>query len=963
MCVPSNFVGLVRLPIVLALLALTVSSESASGAGANEWRYWQKQQGMADSFVAAVSRDQAGGLWLTQGDIAALTYFDGRKFTQLSAPLLHKRFDSIDGKSGWSVDMNGLYQFQDGKWNTFKNLKITLASHEMRSKVIDLGSSQALLLFPGKLAMITSLPGSARLQSSEDLGRVATPPALLKIGGFVSFERDLEGGVWLIGEQGVAHFLYDPSSGLHDWKISPLQNLPVSDLETGIACPGGELFVSGLDPHNKQSVALRLSHGVWELIARQLSRSQTLLAWRDGNGDLWKSDGNTLFRKPSADAVNQWERVDSPGQVLAGKIAQVLVNRDGSFFIATARGLALHVNPAWKEFGTALDSHGRLIELRQAWIAVMEDRRNRLWFLGQRSLLRFSGGQWDEYLLPKDSQIDVNDPSALGELEDGRILVQLYTIPYLTIFDPGKLTFASVRYPAGARPIIFSKRKDGRFDVAMTMPNGQPDALAILDGNSITDPKPIDGKWNLNYSRAMLRDRTGELWLGGTSGLFRLANGKYQRLPSKKYGAEWEPESAYSFLDEKNADLLVGGRNAIYRWTDNRLELLTNQIEATRKMIRDRSGTLWAASGSGVFRGLRGQTVGRVPTTRDWFANNESDGLPSAVAQSMIEDSQGRVWIATTRGPALFRPNTDTDAPETIIRPDENSTEAPSSGLVQIIFSGQDKWSLTPADSLQFSHRLDGGPWSPFSESKIATLRGASVGRHEFEVVALDRSGNTDPSPARFLFTVVAPWYRTAGFLGILSLALAVIAYLGWQAHRRLGQLRELATLDGLTGNWNRRMIFQLLTNALDQARRKGGTIAVIMVDVDKFKCINDEYGHPVGDLVLREVARRLRSCTRTTDHFGRYGGEEFLIVLPNCDSVNALTRAEELRRAVECQRISTGDNELTVTCSFGVNWTKGGSYDLQELLRKADAALYAAKQSGRNCVGAAPTQQLLGAI
>lgn len=172
-------------------------------------------------------------------------------------------------------------------------------------------------------------------------------------------------------------------------------------------------------------------------------------------------------------------------------------------------------------------------------------------------------------------------------------------------------------------------------------------------------------------------------------------------------------------------------------------------------------------------------------------------------------------------------------------------------------------------------------------------------------------------------------------------------------------KLQHLATRDYLTGLWNRRVIFDLLSTELIHAEHEGHAVTTIMVDVDGFKEINDHYGHPVGDLVLQEIARRLSSCIRVSDEIGRYGGEEFLAFLPNCDKYVALARAEQFRKKIESEPISLADGDLSITCSFGVNWTKEGSYDSTELIREADAALYRAKQAGRNCVGVASTELL----
>jgi diguanylate cyclase (GGDEF)-like protein len=172
-------------------------------------------------------------------------------------------------------------------------------------------------------------------------------------------------------------------------------------------------------------------------------------------------------------------------------------------------------------------------------------------------------------------------------------------------------------------------------------------------------------------------------------------------------------------------------------------------------------------------------------------------------------------------------------------------------------------------------------------------------------------------------------------------------------------KLEYLATRDSLTGIWNRRMIFDLLSSELIRAEQGGHSVTGIMVDVDGFKKINDLYGHPIGDLVLQEIARRLDSCICISDKLGRYGGEEFLIILPGCDGYAALHRAEQLRKMIESKPILFPDGELYMTCSLGVNWTKEGLYDSGELIREADAALYRAKQGGRNRVEMAYTPQL----
>jgi diguanylate cyclase (GGDEF)-like protein len=138
-------------------------------------------------------------------------------------------------------------------------------------------------------------------------------------------------------------------------------------------------------------------------------------------------------------------------------------------------------------------------------------------------------------------------------------------------------------------------------------------------------------------------------------------------------------------------------------------------------------------------------------------------------------------------------------------------------------------------------------------------------------------------------------------------------------------------------------------------------------VDLDNFKKINDTYGHLAGDHVLRESAHRLQNNVRAYDAIGRYGGEEFLVVLPGCDESGGAAQAERLRDAIGSSPIATSAGEITVTCSVGLAWSPRAEPDAsKELLRSADEALYGAKRTGRNRVAIQPadsTPALVGLV
>jgi two-component system cell cycle response regulator len=166
------------------------------------------------------------------------------------------------------------------------------------------------------------------------------------------------------------------------------------------------------------------------------------------------------------------------------------------------------------------------------------------------------------------------------------------------------------------------------------------------------------------------------------------------------------------------------------------------------------------------------------------------------------------------------------------------------------------------------------------------------------------------------------------------------------QAHE---QLRFQATHDALTGVWNRGEIIQTLRRELERAARSRTATGILMLDVDHFKAINDTYGHLTGDHVLKEVTQRILKAVRKYDSVGRYGGEEFLIVLPGCGRDEVDQGAERVRSAVDNGPIVIGAVKISVTASIGAAVTTRASISDMEMLAAADAALYRAKEIGRN--------------
>jgi two-component system, cell cycle response regulator len=165
-------------------------------------------------------------------------------------------------------------------------------------------------------------------------------------------------------------------------------------------------------------------------------------------------------------------------------------------------------------------------------------------------------------------------------------------------------------------------------------------------------------------------------------------------------------------------------------------------------------------------------------------------------------------------------------------------------------------------------------------------------------------------------------------------------------------ELRRQATHDHLTGTLTRRAVVHQLDLELRRAARDGASIAVLLADLDHFKRVNDEHGHSAGDAVLLEAAARMRSVLRGHEAIGRYGGEEFLIVLPNCGPSEAASVAARASLELSTTPIEATGSMLPVTMSVGIAIAPTGADTARHLIDRADQALYRAKAAGRNRIG-----------
>ncbi len=312
---------------------------------------------------------------------------------------------------------------------------------------------------------------------------------------------------------------------------------------------------------------------------------------------------------------------------------------------------------------------------------------------------------------------------------------------------------------------------------------------------------------------------------------------------------------------------------------------------------------------------------------------------------------------------------------------DQGVTAGPGSGDLEIQFAAPE--SVAP-DRVHFRYRLIGleSDWTDAGKEREAVFTGLQPASYLFELEEADGNNAWGTRNASLPINIVPQYWQTTWFrslCGILFLAMSFALYmirvrylltrsrgLEQQVYQSRAELqlakkvaedaqralKAQAMKDSLTDLWNRRVIFEMLEKEVSRAQRDQLPIAVVMIDLDHFKNVNDTYGHLTGDAVIQESSRRIAELMRPYDFAGRYGGEEFLIVLPGCSAMNGVQRAEDFRRAIAETPIATACGPLTVTCSLGVA-SHDGIMPAEDLIHQADEALYRAKRLGRNCVRA----------
>jgi diguanylate cyclase (GGDEF)-like protein len=654
----------------------------------------------------------------------------------------------------------------------------------------------------------------------------------------------------------------------------------------------------------------------------------------DGEESLWLGTfGGGLIRRLGHGEWLSWKKADG---LLHNTVWAVRHDRAGQTWVGTSGGLSL------------LGPNGR----------VMHSWTSHNGLAGDRVLAITEGPAGDFFV--------GTDPAGISRFSKQGTLLRTYKFASGLMSEPvyalaldkqRRLWFAG---PGGCA------RSRGPLDKTAELKFERVEIPGLAVGTSVQD---------------VLVNEGGVVWLATSHGLARFESGR------------WKVFTHTDGLKSENLEVIAQGQGALWLAYRDSLGITRLQIDGEHYQTAhftkqdglssdqiiglafDPSGRLWATTDSGVDVLEQGR----------WRHYGKEDGLiwEDTDSGALQADTEGNVWVGTSDGLSRYTPPSYAipDSPPPVVltsiggvtqefQPAEQPALPYAQRYLRIRFG-----SLSYANETRtrFRYRLSGyeSDWHETLERSVH-YAGLPPGHYVFEVVAAGLNGMWSPVPARFKFSIRPSWWQSWWFVTSCLMMILFLARTLWrirvralvaqkellerQVADRTSELREshrqlenIAFCDVLTSLHNRRMFTEQFRSRLALARRYRKPFAVLLIDLDHFKQINDTFGHDAGDRVLIETAARLRVAVRESDCVARFGGDEFAILLTTADDTASVEAV--CRRIVDSFAVGIPfkDANLKAGCSVGIAIFPDDGDTEDDLYKSADLALYRAKRNGRN--------------
>jgi diguanylate cyclase (GGDEF)-like protein len=930
------------------------------------------EQGIAEVDIRDLVVDPSGAVWV--GTEENVYRWDGQRFSAIGKIPIHvvgpQRMTVEDASHLLIVDDNRLYRLEHDATGRLLSYIPVIPDHlaastpalvQISSVTVVSEPSNGLRIWVGagkKLYSFIDHPAGGAIRPGKDAVIEWGQDKGLPADRWETVLLDRTGTLWAAGERRVAvlqrgtdHFVDRSIPGSDPENVAGHAPL-IEDREGRILAPS-------------QDGVARWEGAAWRIIGRAngLERTSHIAGMAiDTTGDLWiASHGQGVYGWAG---YENWEGWTDRQGLPSATVWSIVPSREGRVLIGTEGG------PAWID--PAKGSSGPL-SAGARWtygeLATM--------FFDRRGLLY--GGTFSGAIVRIDprtgrtQQVGKAPAFIMKSLVDSTGRVFFATKQGMYVLDAG----------------IHGNRSSSQgWKSGIT--SGNPASTERSYSGSSFQPHRVPAVDALlgqpNRVEAGCEAPDGVLWFLANNRLLRLKDGQWSLPP-----IDGMPRTRGSLLDlscAQNGAIWVTGEQAgTWKLTpgNDRLEAwelnLPTELRSLTPLaiLIDRRGWVWLGTDLGLV----------VWNGRNYRHLTQESGLIwNDIDQGALQTgADGSLWIGASGGLAHLR------HPERVFEP------APLGVSVTAIRRGENvypadqpvtmPWTSLPLrlqisspamrnrSDLLFKYRIEElqSDWIE-SQDGVAVFPALAPGEYTFDAMAYNPALSAYSGVVRVHVRILPPWWRSAWFQALSSLAiLLLLAAVSWLYARHLRkksrqlermvrertreleasreQLRIQATHDGLTGMLNRTAILRALASEMDRARREKRTLVVALVDLDHFKRVNDAYGHMAGDEALRWFSAAVGTAIRPYDHAGRYGGEEFLLILTEVPPASVSERLDVLHGAISNLQIQTRDFQFTCACSMGATVfdPSAGPGSVESLLAIADAAMYAAKAQGRNRV------------
>ena len=813
-----------------------------------------------------------------------------------------------------------------------------------------------------------------------------------------------------IQSDGSGHTFLGTDIGLVELTEEPSQHFTMRAVAQPPGTPGpgayGVLVEGEATWYGCGTELCRLENGKLQVFGQNngLPDRACLTIRRDREGSLWVREQNfgVFVLRPGQ---TQFRRPDSP--VAARSMNAPSIDADGRVLLPSPDGLLIHDENGWQKISSSAG-------LRGALYAAYEDRQHSLWLgLEGRGVVQWRGYQeWESYSTTSGLASDVvyeilpQPGGVLWAGTEGGLLrgvrqpvgirwskvagLDGFPVHAVQLAPNGDLWLGTETHGAGrlnARTgeVTWFGEDQGlegkaayilHFDRQQRLWAATEKGLFMAMAPYATFSRVLDIPPSLIWSIAEGSD--GRMWAGGKRGLFALQDGHWRRFDASAGLSNTEVLSLGAGAD---STIWIGYR---FGGGIDRVRLQSAGLQVDKAvqrpgsdglvyfLQRDTSGRMWVGTEHGVdvWNGAR------------WTHYDTDDGLVwnDCNLNAFAEEADGTVWIGTSGGLSRFKPplHPPADTPLQVVftrlvmgHADVLGQREPQSDMhANSLVARYSALNAPRQNGVIFRYRLEGAH-STWTETTQRELQFAELapGAYRLEVEAQDGGGVWHGHAAEFAFRILTPWYASWWFLTVCALipatAAAALIRLRLAALERRQkefqalmdaheEIRNLAFYDTLTGLPNRRLMMDTLAEALASNASSQRLQALLFVDLDNFKTINDTVGHAMGDLLLQEVSRRLGSRIRSFDTAARLGGDEFVILLRELNEVAEVAATEagviaENLLVVLGQPYLLSNRECRSTASVGITIFGDQEKTFHEVLKQAELAMFQAKAAGQN--------------